>query len=110
MPTSLETLATSLDSDHSDTNKGIIKVPHWIPILAGLKLRKAIAHKLEPICSLVCQIVVLPPHSLEHLEEVESRSWIYCRDRAHFLTILEPRAATCVGLYQLHVDKNLHCE
>jgi hypothetical protein len=52
------------------TNKGIVKVPHRIAVCAALQLGKSIAHELEPILSLVCQVEILPPHVLEHLEKV----------------------------------------
>jgi hypothetical protein len=70
--------------------KLVIEVPHRISLDTHLTVRVPIAHKLEHIVCPVVQLVVLPPHIFQQLEEVQSAAGIDRRDGAMGFAVLEP--------------------
>lgn len=66
------TLRGTFQTRELDPGEGVVKVPHRIALGIALGLAEAVAHEREPIVRPVVDVVVLPPHVLEHLEPVQS--------------------------------------
>lgn len=74
-----------------DPGEGVVKVPHRIALGIALGLAEAVAHEREPVVRPVVDVVVLPPHVLEHLEPVQSRAGVNSCHGPVNLAVLEPR-------------------